>query len=170
MEQKRLTTGALLNRIFACGDFHSFVRENRDALCVPSFQAQVAAYLTTKGMTKERLIEKSGIERVYGYQLLSGARAPGRDKVVQLCIGLGLNVEESQHLLMAARRPALYPRIERDAALLYALRRGYDMFQTQELLHERGATLLGKGAKHDGFYRRVSRRFAGKIRAVGAAF
>lgn len=95
-------------------------------------------------MTKEQLIAKSGIERVYGYQLLAGTRAPGRDKVLQLCIGLGLDVEESQHMLAAARKPALYPRIERDAALLYALQSRYDIFRTQEMLHARGATLLGE--------------------------
>ncbi|MDO5111233.1 MAG: helix-turn-helix transcriptional regulator [Clostridia bacterium] len=144
MEQKRLTTGALLNRIFASRDFSCFVRENRDALHVASFQERVAAHLQRTGMTKEQLIAKSGVERVYGYQLLSGVRAPGRDKVVQLCIGLGLDVEESQHMLSSAQKPALYPRIERDAALLFAISNHYDIFQTQELLHERGATLLGE--------------------------
>ena len=93
------------------------------------------------------VIERSQIERTYGHQLFNGTRRPSRDKVIQLAFGLGLSVEETQRLLRAAGKSQLYPRLKRDAVILYGLQKGLPILAVQESLTKYGLTLLG-GAKN----------------------
>ena len=63
-------------------------------------------------MLPAQVIERSQIERTYGHQLFNGTRRPSRDKVLQLALGLGLSVDETQRLLRAAGKSPLYPRLK----------------------------------------------------------
>ena len=90
------------------------------------------------------MIQQAQIDRTYGYQLFNGTRRPSRDKVLQLALGMGLSLEETQHLLQAAGRSPLYPRLKRDAVLIFCLKNGYDLMETQEMLGKYDITLLGE--------------------------
>ena len=90
-----------------------------------------------------RVIEQSQIERTYGHQLFNGTRRPSRDKVLQLAIGMGLNVEETQKLLRAAGKSPLYPRLRRDAVILFGIRKSFSIIDVQEALAKYRLTTLG---------------------------
>ena len=94
-------------------------------------------------MLPAQVIERSQIERTYGHQLFNGTRRPSRDKVLQLALGLGLSVDETQRLLRAAGKSQLYPRLKRDAVILYALQKKLPILTVQENLTKYGLTLLG---------------------------
>ena len=96
-----------------------------------------------------RVIEQAQIERTYGHQLFNGTRRPSRDKVLQLALGMGLNVDETQQLLRAALKSPLYPRLKRDAVVLFGLQKGLPLLAVQESLTKYGLSLLG-GQKGDG--------------------
>lgn len=74
MEQHNLTTGALLKRIFVSADLRSFINENKESFQTASFQEQCAAYLQSKSMSKEQLIARSGIERIYTYRRIAAGK------------------------------------------------------------------------------------------------
>jgi hypothetical protein len=79
---------------------------------------------------------------------LNGTRQPSRDKVLQLAFGLRLTVDEAQRLLRAADKSPLYPRLKRDAVVLFALNKSLSILETQNLLSGEGLTPLGGASKH----------------------
>lgn len=63
--------------------------------------------------------------------------------MLQLAFGLGVGVEETQRLLRLADRSPLYPKLRRDAIILYCLNRRKTLAETQELLQSMELTILG---------------------------
>lgn len=88
------------------------------------------------------LVRKSGIERSYLYQILKGRRIPSREKILRLCIGAGLTLEETQRVLELGKSGILYPRNRRDAILIFAIRSGLDAMETDDLLDQFGEAPL----------------------------
>ena len=54
--------------------------------------------------------------------------------MLRLSIVLGLSYDETQYLLRAAQRGALYPRVRRDAVIIYALSKHMNLSETDEAL------------------------------------
>ncbi len=114
-------TSRVLENLLNSHDFSSFENNNQDNFVEEPFCDYLSRLADSKGISKSDMIKNSGIERTYAYQLLRGLRNPTRDKVIQFAIGLGLDLDETQALLRAAHHSALYPRIKRDAAIIFAL-------------------------------------------------
>lgn len=144
--QDKVTTDSLLKRIFKTKNLDSFFQRNEQNLHPHDFCALLAALCDQRELIPERVIFRAQIDRTYGHQLFNGTRRPSRDKVLQLAVGMGLTVEEAQQLLQAAGKSPLYPRLKRDAALIFCLKNGYDMMTTQELLSQHGLLLLGEAS------------------------
>jgi len=142
------TTGTLMRRLSRTSSFEKFRERNADALGLPAFHEYITALCAEKDEVRERVIKRSGLDRVYGHQIFTGRYMPSRDKVIQLAFGFSLDVKGAQELLRIARKPELYPKVERDAAILFCLSHGKEFDKTQELLSELGLTLLG-GDRND---------------------
>ena len=82
------------------------------------------------------VIEKSLIQRNYGYQILNGTRLPGRDKIVALSLALNLSLKETQRALTLAGENILYSRSRRDSILIFALQKQLSVQNTNELLFQ----------------------------------
>lgn len=150
MSQKKTPhTSTLLRRLFKASSLDRFLEENSSGIRVPAFHEVISAMCRERNETAEAVIGRSGIERTYGHQLFNGTRKPSRDKVIQLAIGFGMNAEETEELLKAAGKSPLYPRVERDCILLFGIHKGYGIMEIQELLHEKGATILGGSPKYE---------------------
>jgi hypothetical protein len=113
------------------------------------FGARITDLCVSKNVKPGRVINKSGIERTYGHQLFNGRRKPSRDKVLQLAFGFEMNYGEAQELLKAARKSALYPRVKRDAVIIYALNRGLGVYDVQATLRDLNLPLLGKEDRYE---------------------
>ena len=72
------------------------------------------------------VIKKSNISRNYVYNIVNGDRNPGRDKIIALCIGAGMNYSEINRALKIAGEGVLYPKNERDARIAAAVNNGID--------------------------------------------
>jgi transcriptional regulator with XRE-family HTH domain len=107
------------------------------------FHIHISNICNSNGQVPEQVIKRSGIERTYGHQLFNGTRNPSRDKVIQLAFGLELDVDGTQNLLKAAHMNSLYPKIKRDAVILYCIENKKDFFETQSALQTLDLTLLG---------------------------
>ena len=117
--------------------------KNAEDLHTPVFNEYIKELCYMTKQVPERVIKNASIERTYGHQLFNGTRKPSRDKVIQLAFGFGLDVEGTQHLLRIAQKSPLYPRIKRDAAILYCLNNHIDIAGVQNLLYNLELTLLG---------------------------
>ena len=145
-KESALTTSGLLRRLFKTTSFDRFLEENGESVSLPPFHAYLSALCEERGEVRERVIKRADIERTYGHQLFRGIRTPSRDKTVQLAFGFGLTVDETQELLKAAQKRQLYPKLKRDAALIYGLSHHLTVTEVQALLEQLGLTLLGGAA------------------------
>ena len=136
-------TSALLRKLFNTPDIETFFESNAEEMALPAFHAYITDICKSTGLVPEQVIKHAGIERTYGHQLFNGTRNPSRDKVIQLAFGFRLDVEDTQKLLQIAQKSPLYPKIKRDAAVLYCIRHHKDIFETQSVLLSLGLTLLG---------------------------
>jgi len=140
--EKEITTGELLARLFKATQLKD-VLENEDITQPPLFHEYLRQLCRGRGEVAERIIKRAGIDRTYGHQLFSGRRKPSRDKVIQLAFGFGLDVEETQQLLKAARHTSLYPKTKRDAVIIYCLARNMEIAEAQNVLAEFKLPVLG---------------------------
>ena len=136
-------TSVLLSRLFKARDFEGFAEENGLTNKTPAFHSYISELCRQMDQIPEHIIRQSMIERTYGHQLFNGTRNPSRDKVIQLAFGFGLDVEATQKLLVAAQKSPLYPKIMRDAAVLYSINHKKNILETQDLLQDLGLSLLG---------------------------
>lgn len=90
--------------------------------------------LETAGLTAPEWMTAADVSKSYGYQILRGERVPGRDILLRTALSLGLSLKETQRLLAVGGCGALYPRVRRDAAVIFALNQKMTLLQAEELL------------------------------------
>jgi hypothetical protein len=140
---KKIRTSTLLRKLFKATNLEGFIEKNAIAMETPPFHEYISELCRTVGQVPERVIKQACIERTYGHQLFNGTRKPSRDKVIQLAFGFGLGVDEAQKLLKIAQKSLLYPKIKRDAAILYCISHHIGIVETQSMLNDMGLSLLG---------------------------
>jgi hypothetical protein len=140
---KDIRTSTLFRRLFKTPDLDRFIRSNLDEMSVMPFHIYISELCRAAGQVPEQIIKGTAIERTYGHQLFNGTRNPSRDKVIQLAFGFGFNVEDTQKLLKHAQKSELYPRIKRDAVILYCLSHHRNILEAQDFLQRLELTLLG---------------------------
>lgn len=136
-------TSVFLRRLLYTPDLKQFMECNASELEMPSFHSYITDLCETTGKIPEQVIKLAGIERTYGHQLFNGTRKPSRDKVIQLAFGLTLDLDSTQRLLQIAQKGPLYPKIKRDAAIMYCINHHKDIIETQSVLHSLELSLLG---------------------------
>ncbi|NLZ88023.1 MAG: hypothetical protein GX916_00830 [Clostridiales bacterium] len=94
-------------------------------------------------MQTSEVVRRAELDKDFGRQLLKGERVGRRDYYIQLAFGLCLTVEETQSMLSFLGIGPLYALRKRDAAVMYALRKGYSLMDTQLLLDQHNLTPLG---------------------------
>lgn len=142
-EKSNARTSRLLRELFKSTNIKGFFEINSDELEIPKFHEYISTLCKTSGLIPEQVIKQSAIERSYGHQLFNGTRKPSRDKVIQLAFGFKLNVEDTQKLLQIGQKSVLYPKIKRDAAILYCINHQKDIYDTQSMLETLELPLLG---------------------------
>lgn len=109
-------------------DFHQYINEQ----------------IGKKDVAMPVVCQRSGISRNYFYNIINGhTLRPGRDKVIALCIGVGMTYSEVQRGLELAGLAPLYPKDERDVRIAVAINKGAkDVSDINFLLDEYGLKTL----------------------------
>ena len=142
-KKKSDNTGTLMKKLFTANNLDSFIKQNNDVMLEVSLIEHLKKLCEERKTVPERVILKAQIDRVYGHQIFKGTRKPSRDKVLQLAFGFDLDVEETQMLLRVAGKSTLYPKLRRDAIIIFALKNKLNISDVQELLYDYNLTLLG---------------------------
>ena len=103
-------------------------------LTAPSCAQALRNLLDRADISASDWITAADISRSYGYQILRGERIPGRDILLRTALALHLSVEETQRLLTLGGCAVLYPRVRRDAAVIFALNQSLSLLETESLL------------------------------------
>ncbi|MEL7604064.1 MAG: helix-turn-helix transcriptional regulator [Bacillota bacterium] len=144
-----IPTSALMKKLFKTAGLKSFMDDYEGVFLTGDFCARLKQLCADRQISCAQVIRSCGIDRTYGYQLFSGVRQPSRDKVIQLAFGFPLCVEETQELLRVAGKSPLYPKIKRDAAILYCLRHRMDFCEAQATLQELSLPLIGREGSYE---------------------
>lgn len=141
---ERKTTDELLQEIQNEKSFERFMSRNEGNFETKKFTEYLNDLCRKKELIPEQVIKAAQIDRTYGHQLFNGTRRPSRDKVIQLAIAFELSVDDTQELLRVAGRNELYPRIRRDAAIIFGLSKHMEMQQMQEFLASLDISILSE--------------------------
>ncbi len=115
-----------------------FFEKNVQVLKGKTVQEFLLEMLIKYNVERKEVVVKSGLSGTYPYQIFDGKKAAGRDKLIQLAFGFPLNLEETQHLLKYGGHNELYVKVKRDAYVMFALEKVYDITKLNELLFECG--------------------------------
>lgn len=146
---KQHKTTTVMKNLIKANNLDSFLNENREDINLPSFHEYIQSICEDREISAEKIIKSADIDRTYGHQLFNGTRNPSRDNVIKLAIAFKLDIDQTQKLLRIAGKSTLYPRIERDCIIIFAIKNRYDVQRTQELLYEHDLSLLGKSKAYE---------------------
>lgn len=128
------STQELLSILNQSKDIKHYINEQQEHFTTGSLSDLLNRFTVDKAVSVSECIRRSGLDRTYCYQIFSGTRKPSRDKLLAICFALGLHADEVQGLLKATGYAALYPRLQRDSIILFALEHHYPLIQLNEVL------------------------------------
>ena len=143
MTEPIISTDEMLERLLTTTNISRFIKRNQSHMRSQPFCTYLKELCKEKGVIAAQVIAKSGIERTYGHHIFNGDKNPSRDKAIQLAFGFGINYEEAQDMLRAAGKNALYPKIMRDAVVIFALEHKMSLDDVQTALEELKLPLIG---------------------------
>ncbi|MCU6746874.1 transcriptional regulator [Faecalicatena acetigenes] len=125
------TTSTLFDKLRSRKSGTNFLKQTQNT---PTCARILRELLENAKMSAPEWIAGTDISKSYGYQILNGDRIPGRDILLRTSLVLQLSLKETQRLLAVGDCGALYPKIRRDAAVIFALNQKMSLLETEELL------------------------------------
>ncbi len=116
-----------------------------EAVGAPSLTALLTDYLNRCGLTIAEVADQTLLSKSYTYQVFNGVRNPGRNAVISIARVMGASLGETRRLLSLAQKGDLYPRVRRDAAIIFAISKDYDLMRMDRLLSDIGEPSLLRG-------------------------
>lgn len=112
-----------------------FFDKNKEKMLARDLSNYLNELVAKKNLVIADVVKDSGLEKAYVYQIFDGKRKnPSRDKMIAIAFGMHLNEEETQRMLKLTGHSELYPRVARDAAILFAIQRGMSIWDTDRAL------------------------------------
>ncbi len=139
---RKRDTDELLRILQGTSRLSSALKTIEGEMGAPDFAQELGALMKQRQLTAAELSETALLSRSFIYQLCSGERKPSRDMVLRLALALELSLDDTQRLLRSARRGALYPRVLRDAIVIFALNGRMGVTAADEQLVTRGEASL----------------------------
>ena len=134
-KEKDLSTSKVLSCIRSARSPESAVLWHREA-GEPVFSELLYQLREERGLKAKNIIGSSRMERSYFYHILSGKKIPSRNMTIRIGLCIQADLQNINRLLRLAGAPGLYPKIRRDALLIYAIQQKMTMEQANLLLLE----------------------------------
>ena len=134
--QNEKSTALLQSELKQAVSLELFIKENEQELRAKSVPEYLNEMLIKYDAEKSDVVRRSGLSGTYAYQIFDGKKSAGREKLIQLAFGFPLNLEETQRLLRFGGHNELYVKKKREAYVMYALEKGYDINRVNELLFQ----------------------------------
>ena len=136
------TTNELLEIIKNQSDIDDFLNKNKQEFIDVTISEYLSEIIDKHALSKSEIIKKSGLDRVYAYQILNGTKTPSRDKLIQMAIGMELSLEEIQKLLKYSGYAPLYPKNRRDSIVIYAIENKLTFIDLNILLDDKNEAVF----------------------------
>lgn len=141
---KQKDTEKLLELLKQSGSIDSYLQENSDFLIDCNIKEFLNTLIKEKHLTIAQLARDSDISERYCYQFMSmtNPRFPSREILLCLCIGMKLNLDETQTALKIAKYAPLYPKDERDSIIIFGIEKSQSLMKMNESLYNHGFNCL----------------------------
>ncbi len=140
--EKRKNTELLQSELKHAESMETFIQANQTELTMKSVAEYLMDLMIRYNAEKSDISKRGGFGGNYVYQIFNGAKSASRDKLIQIALGFPLALEETQCLLRLGGYAELYVRNSRDAFIMFALEKGYDVQKTNDLLYENNKKIL----------------------------
>ncbi|MCM1284219.1 MAG: helix-turn-helix domain-containing protein [Muribaculaceae bacterium] len=137
----KCTTTQLINRIRKSDDLELLSDYDED-IDNPTVGKFLQEQLAKRDMGVSELASEIMLDRTFVYQMMSGTRMPNRTHLLRIALALRLSLDDAQRMLRIARKGELYPRIRRDAAIIFAVQKKLTISETNEMLEGLGEQTL----------------------------
>ena len=139
---KSKSTNDLNEELMQESNIDAYINDNRQFFSDQSIAELLTELYEKKSISKAALARKAGISEVYLHQVFAGRRNPSRDRLLCICVGLGVTLEESQRLLTQASYAQLYPKIKRDAIVSHGIVHHTELNEINDKLFAEGEKTL----------------------------
>jgi hypothetical protein len=113
-----------------------FINSNDEEFSKMALPECLSWLLYQYDMKKSDVINQSGVNQIYAYQIFAGTKNPSRDKLIAFMFGYMLSVDDGNMLLESAGLSDLYPRDKRDAVIIFGLNNKLSIDEVDDLLFE----------------------------------
>lgn len=128
-------TQMMEKQILAKTDIDQVLSDHQEDLIAMSLSEYLDTLLIKYHANKKAILARTFIDLSYGYQIFNGTKQkPRRDYLLQIAFAFPLDVKETKHLLYYGNAASLYPRVKRDAYLMYALHNGFSLYEVNDYL------------------------------------
>ncbi len=131
-------TEELMQMLSSADTLEQYWKETQDERLDMSLASYLHQLLQQYGLKKNEVINRSGLNQIYAYQIFAGTKQPSRDKLIALVFAFPLTCMDAQRLLRVGGVSELYPRIKRDSIILFGLQKGLSVQELDDLLFEMG--------------------------------
>lgn len=135
-------TDELMSQLTQNADLDKYIKENEESFVNEPLSDILNKIAKEKRIVKSKALKRAEINEIYGYQIFSGKRIPSRDKLIALCIGMELDLEETQTVLKYSGFARLYPKSKRDSIIISGIEKGQSVFEINGLLYEYNEDLI----------------------------
>ncbi len=142
MTKPEKSTNELLNEIKSSNRIEKYIESNSEVFTEAALNEYICDIIKEKGFQKSKVAARSGLNRIYAYQIFAGKRMPSRDKLMAVGFGLQLDLDEMDKLLRYAGYSPLYARSKRDSIIIFALVNNKSIFAVNEMLFDSGFEIL----------------------------
>ena len=128
------STANLMEELLQTSRVEDFLQHNENQFVDMPLNRQLETLLEDAGISKGEIAVRSGLSRVYVYQVFAGQKIPSRDSLLRICFALSLDIGQITGLLKHSGYPVLYPRDRRDSVILFAASRHKTLLELEEML------------------------------------
>lgn len=128
-------TDELMKELLNSNNINLYLDENKQHFINLTISEFLNEYANSKRLVKSQIFKDSEMNEIYGYQIFSGSRTPSRDKLIALCIGMGMTIDEVQATLKISGFAVLYPKIKRDSIIIHGISLRQKVFEINNTLY-----------------------------------
>jgi hypothetical protein len=143
-DKQILDTQELLRMIQSSSSLDTLLDGYYDNTRDPGLAVYLEEMLSAHSCTIPQVVRQTVLSKSYVYQIFNGSRCPDRDSLLKIAFAMELTCEETQRLLTISQRGLLYPKVRRDAAIIFCLQKKCTLMDTSELLESIGEISLFK--------------------------
>lgn len=131
-------TEKLMELLKKSGSIDAYLQENKDFLLDCDIKEYLNLLIKEKKLTIQQIAKDSELSDRYCYQFLSSSnpRIPSREVLLSICIGMKLNLDETQTALKIAKYAHLYPKDKRDSIIIFGIEKSKSVVDINNILFE----------------------------------